>query len=251
MSGAPSRGGSRSGRLPCVAGEMDVLVSSMVLRVFVFVEGRRSGVTDLWAPLAANLAVGVSLGLPLFLYMRQTRLNGPGRGRWVTMPCESAIRRVARPPTLSIWRMAVFAAGIVLGAPASAPGQPQGVAREPSVTLPPDLARVLTDYEAAWRSRDAAALARLFAEDGFVLPNGHPPVRGRAAIRRYYTGSGGPLVLRALAFATDGAVGYIIGAFGRQDGEADVGKFTLTLRKGSDGRWLIASDMDSSNRRRE
>jgi ketosteroid isomerase-like protein len=28
----------------------------------------------------------------------------------------------------------------------------------------------------------------------------------------------------------------------------DVGKFTLTLRKGADGRWLIVSDMDNGNR---
>jgi hypothetical protein len=60
---------------------MDVLVSSIVLWVFVFVEGRRSGLPHLWAPLVANLAVGVSLGLPLFLYMREARLDGPGKGR--------------------------------------------------------------------------------------------------------------------------------------------------------------------------
>ncbi len=53
---------------------MDVLVSSVVLWLFVFVEGRRVGVKHLWAPIAANLAVGVSLGLPLFLYMRERRL---------------------------------------------------------------------------------------------------------------------------------------------------------------------------------
>jgi len=121
-------------------------------------------------------------------------------------------------------------------------------AQEPSVKLPPALARVLTDYEAAWRSRDAAALARLFAEDGFVLPNGRPPVRGRAAIQQYYTGQGGPLALRAIAFAADGGVGYIIGGFAGQEGEPDIGKFTLTLSKAAGGRWLIVSDMDSSNR---
>ena len=52
---------------------MDVIVSSVVLWVFVFVEGRRLGMKHLWAPIAANLAVGVSLGLPLFLYMREAR----------------------------------------------------------------------------------------------------------------------------------------------------------------------------------
>lgn len=129
-------------------------------------------------------------------------------------------------------------------------GPSQNAAKpEPSVTLPPALARVLTDYEAAWRSRDAAALSRLFAENGFVLPNGKMPVRGRAAIQQYYTGQGGPLALRAIAYGAEGKVGYIIGAFARQAGDADAGKFTLTLTKGSDGRWLIMSDMDSMNSR--
>ena len=50
---------------------MDVIVSSVVLWVFVLAEGRRAGVKHLWAPLAANLAIGVSLGLPLFLYLRE------------------------------------------------------------------------------------------------------------------------------------------------------------------------------------
>jgi ketosteroid isomerase-like protein len=120
----------------------------------------------------------------------------------------------------------------------------------PSVTLPAPLARVLTDYEAAWQKKDAAALAALFAEDGFVLSSGSPPVRGRAAIERHYTGSGGPLALRALAFATEGSLGYIIGGFARAKGEPDTGKFTLTLRKGAGGRWMIMSDMDNGNARR-
>jgi hypothetical protein len=51
----------------------DVIVSSLVLWVLVLTEGRRDGVKHLWAPLAANLAVGVSLGLPLFLYLREQR----------------------------------------------------------------------------------------------------------------------------------------------------------------------------------
>jgi len=51
----------------------DVIVSSIVLWALVAVEGRRSRVRHLWAPLAANLAVGVSLGLPLFLYIREGR----------------------------------------------------------------------------------------------------------------------------------------------------------------------------------
>jgi len=51
----------------------DVIVSSVVLWAFVYVEGRRLMMGGLWAPVAANLVVGVSLGLPLFLYMREGR----------------------------------------------------------------------------------------------------------------------------------------------------------------------------------
>ena len=58
---------------------MDVLVSSVVLWVLVFVEGRRARMKHLWAPIAANLVVGVSLGLPLFLYLRERRLMGSAR----------------------------------------------------------------------------------------------------------------------------------------------------------------------------
>jgi ketosteroid isomerase-like protein len=119
----------------------------------------------------------------------------------------------------------------------------------PTVSLPAELARVLTDYEAAWSGKDAAALAALFAEDGFVLSSGTPPVRGRAAIERHYMGQGGPLALRALAFSTHGPIGFINGGFARAKDEPDIGKFTLTLVKGPQGRWLIQSDMDNGNLR--
>lgn len=120
----------------------------------------------------------------------------------------------------------------------------------PSVTLPPELDRVLRDYERGWRSGDAAALAALFSEDGFVLQGGRPPVRGRAGIQSAYSGTaGGALRLRALAYATADTLGFIIGAYGYGDEPGDMGKFTLTLRRAPGGRWLIFSDMDNSSRR--
>jgi ketosteroid isomerase-like protein len=119
-----------------------------------------------------------------------------------------------------------------------------------SVALPPELARVLSDYESRWAAKDAKGLAALFAEDGWVLAFGAPPVRGRAAIEKHYSGSGGPLSLRAIDFAVEGNIGYILGGFAPEPGKPDVGKFTLTLRKGADGRWLIVSDMDNPNARR-
>jgi len=146
----------------------------------------------------------------------------------------------------------LLAAGPVAGQPPSPSPSPSPSVLPsplPSVTLPAPLARVLTDYEAAWSRKDAAALAALFAEDGFVLSSGTLPVRGRAAIERHYMGQGGPLALRALAYAVDGRIGYIIGGFARAKGEPDIGKFTLTLVKGPQDRWLIQSDMDNGNAR--
>jgi len=127
---------------------------------------------------------------------------------------------------------------------------PDAPAALPGVTLPAQLDRVLRDYERAWRAGDAAALAVLFAEDGFVLQGGRPPVRGRSAIQAAYAGQGGgPLRLRALAFATSDTIAYIIGAYGYGDAPGDTGTFTLVLHRAADGRWLIFSDMDNSNAR--
>ncbi len=119
----------------------------------------------------------------------------------------------------------------------------------PSVSLPHELDRVLRDYERAWQAHNADALTALFAEDGFVLSNNRPPVRGRAAIRAAYANAGGGLSLRALSFSVSDTVGYIIGAFASQAGQPDGGKFVLALRRDRGGPWQIAADMDNSIRR--
>jgi hypothetical protein len=60
---------------------LDVVVSAIVLFVFVFAEGRRIDVPRLWLPVLATILVGVSLGLPLFLYLRQRKLDGAAAAR--------------------------------------------------------------------------------------------------------------------------------------------------------------------------
>ena len=118
----------------------------------------------------------------------------------------------------------------------------------PSVNLPPALDRVLRDYEKHWAANNLAELAKLFTDDGFVLQNGKAPVRGRPAIAAVYGGgAGGPLKLRAIAFAAGDTVGYILGGYRYGEGTGDMGKFTLTLRRARGGPWLIASDMDNAN----
>lgn len=141
------------------------------------------------------------------------------------------------------------AAVLALAAPAARAQDAPPPAPLPSVTLPPEVDRVLREYERAWRAGDEAALAALFTEDGFVLQNGRPPVRGRDAIRQAYAAFDGPLQLRAMAYATGDTVGYIIGAFGYGEaGGPDMGKFVLALRRAPGGPWQIASDIDNSNR---
>ena len=54
---------------------MDVIVSSVVLWLFLFSEGRRRGMRNLWLYVICNLTVGVSLALPLFLFFRERKLN--------------------------------------------------------------------------------------------------------------------------------------------------------------------------------
>ncbi|HEX8089075.1 MAG TPA: DUF2834 domain-containing protein [Blastocatellia bacterium] len=53
----------------------DVIVSSVVLWGFVLTEGRRRQMKHLWVYILCSLAVGVSLGLPLFLYMRERKIT--------------------------------------------------------------------------------------------------------------------------------------------------------------------------------
>ena len=52
---------------------LDVIVSAVVLWVMIVTEGRRRGVRHLWLPIVATMTVGVSLGLPLVLYMMESR----------------------------------------------------------------------------------------------------------------------------------------------------------------------------------
>jgi len=54
---------------------LDVIVSAIVLLSFIQSEGRRLRMRFLWLPMLGTVFVGVSLGLPLFLYLRQLELH--------------------------------------------------------------------------------------------------------------------------------------------------------------------------------
>jgi hypothetical protein len=54
----------------------DVIISAVVLGVFVFSEGARRRMRNLWVYIVCTLLVGVSFGLPLFLFFRERKLKG-------------------------------------------------------------------------------------------------------------------------------------------------------------------------------
>lgn len=117
----------------------------------------------------------------------------------------------------------------------------------PSVTLPPELDRVLRDYEKNWKASNGEALSALFTDDGFINRNGW--IRGRDAIRQAYSRSaGGDLRLRAVGFAAADTVGYIVGGYRYGESATDGGKFVLALRRAPRGEWKIAADLDAANR---
>ncbi|MGD2177470.1 MAG: DUF2834 domain-containing protein [Anaerolineae bacterium] len=51
-------------------GCIDVIVAALALLVFIFSDGRRHQVPGLWLP---TVTVGVPLGLPLYLLLREVR----------------------------------------------------------------------------------------------------------------------------------------------------------------------------------
>jgi len=54
---------------------LDLLLSAAVLIRFALIERRRGSVRLWWLPIVATLAVGVSLGLPLLLYLRELEIE--------------------------------------------------------------------------------------------------------------------------------------------------------------------------------
>lgn len=54
----------------------DLLLSSLIFWIYLYREGRRLEMGNLWVYVALNLSVGLSLALPLFLYFRVAKIEG-------------------------------------------------------------------------------------------------------------------------------------------------------------------------------
>lgn len=115
----------------------------------------------------------------------------------------------------------------------------------PTVTLPPEMDRVLRDYERHWAAGNEAGLAALFAEDALLLPSGFAAARGREGIQQAYEDVIVPVHLRALAYAADDSVGYVVGAYRFDPMETESGKFIFALRRAAGGPWMISAEIEN------
>src|SRR5215475_6010074 len=137
-----------------------------------------------------------------------------------------------------------------------------------------DAARELSDAEAfveqylsTFNAADPVALAGLYAEDGLILPPMGGSVRGREAIRKFWSDSS----RRQLSFSmlqknVSGGAGFFVGTYTARENRSGrfypaspfvllgsssqvakpspiSGNFALCVRRGDDGQWKVASDM--------
>ena len=109
------------------------------------------------------------------------------------------------------------------------------------VAMPSDVERLLREYEAAWRTGDAHALANLFTEDGYVLPPNGPQVEGRVSIEAHFQDVEGVITLEPDRVAIDDEVGSVGGRV--RSGANSVETFSFVLRRDAEGRWRIVSHL--------
>lgn len=152
--------------------------------------------------------------------------------------------------------MRLLTAIVVLVLGGAAVSAQQGVQGED-----PGIAKLRAAYQAAVGSQDAAAIARLYAQDGVEMPPNAPAVKGRAPIEAYHKGfaqqwmmHGMTITPRSLhVFNNDTA--YEVGSYkqslmAQKTGAMvdDTGKYIVLLKKdAASGTWLITHSIYNSD----
>jgi uncharacterized protein (TIGR02246 family) len=113
------------------------------------------------------------------------------------------------------------------------------------------------EFVEAFNRGDASGVARLFTEDGRLLPPNGDAVQGRANIEAFFEEdqARASLSLRLLAVHECGGLCVAVGLSEVErhpDGaspDQDRGKFIEVWTRQSDGSWLLAEDIFNSNLR--
>lgn len=115
----------------------------------------------------------------------------------------------------------------------------------------PEIAQTVQALEAEFmrhaRAKDAAALTQAFyAEDAQLLAPGAPLVRGKAAIRDFWTAFlqvAGDVMLDAHDSSASGDLAYCVGRYdGEIGGVRQQGKYVVVLRRQADGGYKAIVD---------
>jgi ketosteroid isomerase-like protein len=100
---------------------------------------------------------------------------------------------------------------------------------------------------------DGAALARLYAKDGAVMPAGSEPIRGTEAIAKFWqtalTSGVAAIELKTVEVYSQGMTATEVGEYALRDKVGKVldrGKYVVIWRH-EDGEWKLLRDMFSTN----
>ena len=110
-----------------------------------------------------------------------------------------------------------------------------------------------TKFSALAAQADGAALARLYAKDGAVMPAGSEPIRGTEAIAKFWQGafaSGvAAIELKTVEVYGQGATATEVGEYALRDKAGkllDRGKY-IVIWHNEGGQWKLLRDMFSTN----
>lgn len=117
----------------------------------------------------------------------------------------------------------------------------------------PEIEAANAKFAAAVGQHDGATLAALYAADGEVLPPGGEPVKGRAAIQKFWQGaldSGvAAIELKTVEIFGRGPTATEVGHYELRDAAGkslDQGKYIVVWRHAG-GSWQLLRDMFSTN----
>ena len=123
----------------------------------------------------------------------------------------------------------------------------------PATTALQDVARQIRALDAEFmkfaRVKDAAGLTEAFyAEDAQLLAPGAPVIRGKAAIRDFWTGflqvAGPEVTIDSQQIEGAGDLAYCVGRYdGEIAGARQQGKFVVVFRRQADGGYKAIADI--------
>ena len=116
----------------------------------------------------------------------------------------------------------------------------------PSVQLPPELDRLVSDFGKNWNSK--TGLAPLFAEDSMIVKRDvNNWVKGRRIVSDIWSQTyGEEITLIPISYKIDNSAGYIMAYIADADTPPTIfGQAMIALEKETDGKWRIAGKMMS------